>query len=59
MTRDDLLEELRAVAQEAKHESAESHRTAMNSYGAGYDAGFFAGIERATGLLLDCEAVTQ
>lgn len=55
MTRETALAELRELAEEARHESAESHREAMNSYGAGYDAGLFAGLQRAIEVLLEDE----
>jgi len=34
-------------------ESSEGYKTSMNSYGAGYDAGYIAGLEKAMSLIKD------
>lgn len=35
-----ILEDIRERFAEAKQEAVESHKAAMNSYGAGYDRGY-------------------
>lgn len=40
MTMDELLEHLRDKIEDAEAEAQESHKAAMNSYGAGFDRGY-------------------
>ena len=42
-----IWEELKDDLDIAEVEAAESHKEAMNSYGAGYDRGFVDGLKRA------------
>lgn len=42
---------LQEVVDRAREDAAESHRAAMNSYGAGYDAGYLAGLTKAIDIL--------
>jgi len=41
---EEIILELQERIIQAKAESAESHKIAMNSYGAGYDCGFLEGL---------------
>lgn len=45
------LDEIDETISDARADAAESHKAAMNSYGAGYDAGFLAGLLRAKEIL--------
>lgn len=44
-TMSSILERLRDRIGDAETEASESHKVAMNSYGAGYDAGFVAALK--------------
>lgn len=46
----ELEMELGEEIMQAEEDAAESHKMAMNSYGAGYDAGYLAGLRRAAEL---------
>lgn len=51
MSIDELRAELAERIPDAAQEAQASHRTAMNSYGAGYDAGFVAALREISALL--------
>lgn len=44
-TMNSLLEKMRDRLDDAEHDAGESHKVAMNSYGAGYDRGFADAIK--------------
>lgn len=44
-TMNSLLESLRETLADAEDEASQSHRAAMNSYGAGYDRGYADAIK--------------
>lgn len=48
-----VVQDLRGQIDSAGEEAAESHREAMNSYGAGYDRGFLDGLRQALRTLLE------
>lgn len=50
-TRAQILADLSEDISDAKTEADESHAGEPNCYGAGYDAGFLAGLERARMLM--------
>ena len=52
MTIESRINEIRDSLKTAKADASESHKEAMNSYGAGYDAGRVAGLEVALETLL-------
>ena len=45
------MSELNDLINDAEQRAAESHGAAMNSYGAGYDSGYLAGLKEAKRVL--------
>jgi hypothetical protein len=48
-----LLSELSERIDDAARDAADSHKAAMNSYGAGYDAGFVAALREIRDFIND------
>lgn len=46
-----LINEIEELLEVARETANESHKLAMNSYGAGYDSGYKDGLQRALDIL--------
>ena len=51
MSNEEIILILKDMIKDAQKDANESHKAAMNSYGAGFDAGYVDGLDHALQLL--------